>query len=176
VGFGAPIDRQAAIINEAEYDSYVSKRVKTYSQYLLIDDPVLTQFEAGSNERYGRYQTGLLWGQNAVRCESPGVRFTYATPKEPTFDAFQTPVYVRKLSRNRGVQVFGRARPREGVAQPIEILHGGRVVKTVTTSGYFLVTLRGSSAGKWQLRWALDGKTYESRKATALADPPPSAR
>ena len=38
VGFGAPIARQAGILNEAEYDSYVSRRVKTYSQYLLIDD------------------------------------------------------------------------------------------------------------------------------------------
>jgi hypothetical protein len=176
VGFGAPINRQAAIINEAEYDSYVSRRVKTYSQYLLIDDPVLTQFEPGTNERYGRYQTGLLWGNNAVRCESPGVRFLYGTPKEPTFDAFQTPVYVRKLKGNRGVQVFGRARPRGRVAQQIDILHSGRVVASVTASGYFLKTLRGSSAGKWQLRWTLDGKTFQSRVATALADPPPSAR
>lgn len=176
VGFGAPISKQAAILNEAEYDSYMAPRVKTYSQYLLIDDPVLTQFEPGTNERYGRYQTGLLWGQNAVRCESPGVHFKYATPKEPTFDAFQTPIYVRKLARNRGVQVFGRARPRGRAPQAIDILHSGRRVKTVTASGYFLTTLRGSSAGRWQLRWSFGGVTYLSRPATALADPPPSAR
>jgi hypothetical protein len=36
--------------------------------------------------------------------------------------------------------------------------------------------VRGSSTGKWQLRWALDGITYLSRVATALADPPKSAR
>jgi hypothetical protein len=176
VGFGAPIDRQAAIINEAEFDSYVSRRVKTYSQYLLIDDPILTQFAPGSNDRYGRYQTGLLWGQNAVRCESPGVRFTYATPKQPTYNAFQTPLYVRKLTRNRGVQVFGRARPRGRAPQLIEILRNNRVVRTVTASGYFLQTLRVASTGKWQLRWTLDGVTYVSRVATALADPPKSAR
>jgi hypothetical protein len=176
VGFGAPIDRQAAIINEAEYDSYVSRRVKTYSQYLLIDDPVLTNFEPGSNERYGRYQTGLLWGMNAVRCESPGVAFRFGTPKQPTFNAFQTPIYVRKLARNRGVQVFGRARPRERVATDIEILHNNRRVSTVTTTGYFLKTLRGSSTGKWQLRWSDGTTTYVSRVARALADPPPSAR
>ncbi|MFL5841624.1 MAG: hypothetical protein ACJ77Z_14340 [Thermoleophilaceae bacterium] len=176
VGFGAPIDRQAAIINEAEYDSYVSRRVKTYSQYLLIDDPILTQFDPGSNERYGRYQTGLLWGVNAVRCESPGVKFRYATPKQPTFNAFQTPLYVRKLSRGKGVQIFGRARPRRRAPQLIEILHNGRVVKRVTAKGYFLQSIRGSSTGKWQLRWSLDGVTNVSRVATALADPPPSAR
>ena len=176
VGFGAPIDKQAAIINEAEYDSYVSRRVKTYSQYLLIDDPVLTQFEPGSNERYGRYQTGLLWGQNAVRCESPGVRFKYASPKQPTFNAFQTPIYVRRLSFGRGVQVFGRARPQGRTPQGIEVLQNNRVVDFVTASGYFLATIPGSSAGKWQLRWAANGITHVSRVATALPDPPASAR
>ncbi|HEX4718034.1 MAG TPA: hypothetical protein VH300_05855 [Thermoleophilaceae bacterium] len=176
VGFGAPISKQAAILNEAEYDSYVSRRVKTYSQYLLIDDPILTQFEPGTNERYGRYQTGLLWGLNAVRCESPGVHFKYASPKQPTFEAFQTPIYVRKPAGNRGVQVFGRARPRGRSPQQIQILHSGRVVKRVRARGYFLVSLRGSSKGKWQLRWTFNGVTNRSRVATALADPPPSAR
>jgi hypothetical protein len=175
IGFGAPMARQAEILNEAEYDSYRSPRMKTYSQYLLIDDPILTQFEPGTNERYGRYQTGLLWGQNAVRCESPGVHFRYATPKQPTFDAFQTPIYVRKLAANRGVQVFGRARPRGRARQRIQILHSGRVVKSVTASGYFLVTLGGSSKGKWQLRWTDATGTHRSRVATALADPPRSA-
>jgi hypothetical protein len=176
VGFGAPITKQAAILNEAEYDSYVSGRVKTYSQYLLIDDPILTNFEPGSNERYGRYQTGLLWGGNAVRCESPGVHFKYATPKQPTYDAFETPIYVRKLARNRGVQVFGRARPAGRTLQQIEILHNGRRVATVAARGYFLKALRGSASGRWQLRWTANGITSVSRVAAALADPPRSAR
>lgn len=175
VGFGAPIDKQAAILNEAEYDSYVAPRVKTYSQYLLIDDPILNQFEPGTNERYGRYQTGLLWGQNAVRCESPGVRFKYGTPKEPTFDAFQTPIYVRKLKRG-GVQVFGRARPTGRAPQRVQILHNNRVVGSVTARGYFLVTRRDSPSGRWQLRWSLNGTTYQSRVAKAMTDPAPSAR
>lgn len=177
IGFGAPIAKQAAILNEAEYDSYVSRRVKTYSQYLLIDDPVLTQFEPGSNERYGRYQTGLLWGEGAVRCESPGVRFKYATPKQPTFDAFETPLYVRKLTRGRGVQVFGRARPQGQTPTAITITRNGQALETVTATGYFLVTLRTSAAGRWQLTWT-DGAgfAHASRVARALADPPPSAR
>lgn len=176
VGFGAPIATQAEILNEAEYDSYIHPRVKTYSQYLLIDDPILTQFSPGTNERYGRYQTGLLWGQNAVRCDSPGVHFKYATPKEPTYDAFRTPIYVRQLSFGRGVQVFGRARPKVGTPQAIDILHNGRRVKTVTTTGYFLTSLRGSSSGTWQLRWTDATGTYLSRVAKALPDPPASAR
>ena len=176
IGFGAKLDKQAEILNEAEYMSYRSRRVKTYSQYLLIDDPVLTQFEPGSNERYGRYQTGLLWGDNAVVCESPGERFEYATEKRPTYNAFETPIYVRKLTRNRGVQVFGRARPRGTAPQAIEILRNGQVVETVTASGYFLTTIRGTSAGRWQLRWESGGVPYSSRNARALADPAPKYR
>jgi hypothetical protein len=60
--------------------------------------------------------------------------------------------------------------------QAIDVLHNGRVADTVTASGYFLRSLRGSSAGKWQLRWAFNGVTCLSRVATALADPPASAR
>lgn len=177
IGQGAPIVKQAEIINEAEYDSYVSSRVKTYSQYLLIDDPVVTQFEPGSNERYGRYQTGLLWGQNAVRCESPGVHFNYGTPKEPTYDAFQTPVYVRIVPRKkRTVQVFGRARPLGRAAQAIDVLHNGKPVSHVMAAGYFLKTLHASPTGRWQLRWSEDGQTYRSRVAKAFADPPPKYR
>jgi hypothetical protein len=175
VGFGAPLVKHAAILNEAEYESWVHGRVKTFSQYLLIDDPILTQFDPGSNQRYGRYQTGLEWGNNAVKCESPGVRFKYGTPKQPSFDAFQTPLWVRKLPRG-GAQVFGRARPRGREAQPIQILRGGRVVKTVIASGYFLTTIRGNVTGRWQLRWVFNGLTFGSRLATAVPDPPPSAR
>jgi hypothetical protein len=176
IGFGAPLAKQAAILNEAEYDSYVSRRVRTYSQYLLIDDPILPQFEPGSNERYGRYQTGLEWGENAVRCESPAVHLRFGTPKHPTYDAFETPLYVRELKRGRGVQVFGRARPRGREPQAIEILHNGRVKTTVIAHGYVLVPLRGSATGKWQLRWTWNGTTYTSRVAKALPDPPPASR
>ncbi len=176
VGFGAPITQQAEILNEAEYDSYVSTRVKTYSQYLLIDDPILTQFAPGTNERYGRYQTGLLWGQNAVKCESPGVHYQYGAPKQPTFNAFQTPIYVRALPKKHSVQVFGRARPRGTQPQLIDILHDNHRVKTVTAAGYFLTSMRASSTGTWQLRWVDQGQTYLSRVAKALADPPVSAR
>jgi hypothetical protein len=174
IGFGAPLDKHAAIINEAEYDSYIHPRVRTFSQYLLIDDPVLTQFAPGSNDRYGRYQTGLEWGDNAVKCESPAFHFKYGSPKQPSYDAFQTPLYVRKMPSGRGVQVFGRARPRGHEPQSIEILHGGSVVRTVTAGGYFLVTLSAGSGGRWQLRWTYDGVTYLSRLAVALPDPPAS--
>jgi hypothetical protein len=177
IGQGAPIQQQAAIINEAEYDSYVASRVKTYSQYLLIDDPIVTEADPGTNARYNRYQTGLLWGPNAVKCESPGVHYLYGAPKQPTYNAFQTPIYVRIPPRKkRTVQVFGRARPVGTAPQAITILHNGAVVRTVTATGYFLTTLRASTTGTWQLRWTLNGVTNVSRVARALPDPPLSDR
>jgi hypothetical protein len=74
------------------------------------------------------------------------------------------------------VQVFGRARPMGRALQSVDILHNNRVVDSVAASGYVLATVRGSTSGKWQLRWTNAGVTYASRVAKALADPPPSAR
>jgi hypothetical protein len=60
--------------------------------------------------------------------------------------------------------------------QRIDILHDNRRVDSEAASGYFRATIRGSSSGKWQLRWTNAGLTYLSRVARALPDPPPSAR
>jgi hypothetical protein len=74
------------------------------------------------------------------------------------------------------VQVFGRARPRGRTPTDIQILQNNRLRRTVTASGYFLATLRGSPNGKWQLSWSDGTTTYVSRVAKALPDPPKSAR
>ena len=172
VGFGTSLSNQAAFINEAEYVSFTRRRVKTYSNYLLVDDPILLFLPPGTNARYGGFQTGIKWGQNALRCDSPTVKLPFHTPKRPSYDAFRTPLYVRQVKPNR-VQVFGAARPRTGFPQTIEILKGGVVVRTVSTKRYFLVNLNQSAAGTWQLRWNFGGITFLSRKARALKDPPP---
>lgn len=172
VGFGTSLANQAAFINEAEYVSFTRRRVKTYSNYLLVDDPILTFLPPGTNSRYGGFQTGLKFGANATRCESPSVKLPYGSPKRPSYDAFRTPIYVRQVKPNR-VQVFGAARPRTGFPQTIEILKGGAVVRTVSTSGYFLVNLNQAAVGTWQLRWSFGGLTFLSRKARALKDPLP---
>jgi hypothetical protein len=80
---------------------------------------------------------------------------------------------VRRLGA-RNVEVFGRARPRGRQPQLIEILRSGRVVRTVEARGYFRVRLRTPARGVWQLRWAFGGQEFLSRRASALADPPPA--
>ena len=169
-GFGTTLTRQAAFLNEAEWVSFSRRRVKTYSNYLLVDDAIRTQFDPGTNRRYQGFQTGLRYGPFAVRCESPDIALPAGTAKQPGYDAFRTPIYVR---RQRGaVQVFGLARPRKGESQAIEVLRDGTVLKTVTTSGYFTTRIRAGAGGRWQLRWSFGGQTYTSRLARALADPP----
>jgi hypothetical protein len=167
VGFGAPLDRHAAILNEAEYISWTRKRVKTYSQYLLIDDAIRPDLDPGSNERYGGFQTGLKFGPQAVLCDSPDVDIPIGRSKQPGYDAFRTPLWVE--TTRGGVKVFGRARPRGRQPTSIEILKNGRRVRTITARGYFLTTLRGTSNAKWQLRWTQNGTTFRSRTAKAVA-------
>lgn len=166
-GFGTALQNQAAYINESEYISFTRPRVASYSNYLLIDDAINTSFGRSSPQRYRGFQSGLRFGPNAIACSGGGA-FPLGQPK-PAYDAFRTPIFVRRV--RGGVQVFGRARPRRFEPQPIQILRNGQVVGTVTARGYFLVRVRGSSAGTWQLRWSAGGQTYESRIARALSDP-----
>lgn len=165
VGFGAPLEAQAEFINEAELMSLRSRRVRTYSNYLLVDDPVLVEHPPGTNARYGLFQTGIRFGDNALRCESPTVRFPYGEEK-PAYAAFRTPLYVTRTGR-REVEVFGFARPMRRAPVEIEVLRGPRVVRRLTARGYFRAKVRGTTSGSWRLRWARDGVVYESRPAKA---------
>jgi hypothetical protein len=171
VGFGTTLARQAAYLNEAEWASFRRPRVKSYSNYLLVDDPVYKAFRPGSNERYRGYQTGLRFGEAASRCESPGTVYPVGTPKAPSYDAFRTPLYVRRTRPGR-VEVWGWARPRRREPQAVEVLQGARVVRTVAARGPFTVALAARTNEPWQLRWSFEGVTYLSRRASALADPP----
>jgi hypothetical protein len=172
VGFGTSLGRQAAYLNEAEYLSFRRPRVRSYSNYLLVDDPVLRRFPPGSNERYRGYQSGLRFGEGASRCDSPSEVLPEGTPKLPGYDAFRTPLYVRRASAGR-VEVWGWARPRGRAPQAVEVLAGDRVLRTVAARGPFLISLPARSAGTWQLRWSFEGQTFLSRRARALPDAGP---
>ena len=88
--------RQAALINEKEELSYRYPRLRSYSQYLLYDDPP----REGVDERaiWSGFQTGL--------------RFTDGRRK-PAWAAFRLPIVVHTRGRGR-VLVWGRVRPGEG--------------------------------------------------------------
>ncbi|MEX0993695.1 MAG: cellulase family glycosylhydrolase [Solirubrobacterales bacterium] len=128
---GGPAE-QARIINESEEFSYKYSRLRSYSQYLLYDDPPLTSGPVFN--RYRGFQTGL--------------RFTDARQK-PAYDAYRFPIVVHR--RGSGVLIWGRVRPGTGIRRVrLQRKGGSGFTKEATSiatdaSGYFTVT-RGTSA------------------------------
>jgi hypothetical protein len=87
--------RQAALLNEKEEFSYRLSRLKSYSQYLLYDDPSRSGPAA---LRWAGFQTGL--------------RFADGGPK-PAFEAYRLAIVVH--AQKRGVRIWGHVRPGTGI-------------------------------------------------------------
>jgi hypothetical protein len=125
--------RQAQLINEKEEYSYRYGRLKSYSQYLLFDDPPR---KGPASQKWSGFQTAL--------------RFTNGK-KKPAYTAFKFPIVVKK--RRRGVVVWGLVRPGTGV-RSVQLQrkgagNSGPRVKT-NSKGYFTVKRRES--GRYRFR------------------------
>jgi hypothetical protein len=118
--------RQAALINEKEEYSYRYPRLKSYSQYLMEDDPPRP---GPSSLRWAGFQTGLRF---------PNGR------KKPAYNAYGFPIVVHKQGR-RAVRIWGRVRPGGGSARGVLLYVGGRrsggLIRT-NALGYFGVRRR----------------------------------
>jgi hypothetical protein len=118
--------QQAQTMNEKEEFSFRYTRLRSYSQYLLNDDP--PRPGATPEEVWSGFQTGL--------------RFTDGRPK-PALSAYRLPIVVRPAIP--GVLIWGRVRPGAGVRSvQLELREGDRFVadgKRVDTDeqGYFQV-------------------------------------
>jgi cellulase (glycosyl hydrolase family 5) len=117
---------QAKVLNEKELLSYRYPRIRSYSQYLLYDDP---ERPGPRDVAWAGFQTGLRFGQGA--------------PK-PAWSAYRLPIVVE--SRGRGVRVWGRVRPGSGRrSAQLQVLRSGswrdsgRAVRT-DADGFFTVT------------------------------------
>jgi hypothetical protein len=128
--------RQAQLINEKEEYSYRYSRLKSYSQYLMFDDPAR---KGPAAERFAGFQTGL--------------RFSSGKPK-PAYTAFRLPIVVHK--RRRGVYIWGRVRPGVGSRYVQLYRNGARDGGRIKTDsrGYFGV--KRGKAGKHRFK-AYDG-------------------
>ena len=119
--------QQAQILNEKEEFSFRYPRLRSYSQYLLYDDP--PRPGATPEEIWSGFQTGL--------------RFTDGRAK-PALNAYRLPIVVTPATS--GVAIWGRVRPGAGVRSvQLELRDGGRFVaagERVDTDdqGYFQVT------------------------------------
>lgn len=124
-----------AYLNLSEYLHYKDSRVKTYSQYLLIDDADV-----------GAFQTGL--------------RFVDGTKKPGVYEAYQLPFDVFKY-RGDTVTVWGAARAATS-AQNVDLqVKSGSSWTTVQTIavqpplGYFerRITVPGANSKTFRLLW-----------------------
>jgi hypothetical protein len=147
--------RQAALINEKEEVSYRYPRLRSYSQYLMYDDPARPE---GTDERaiWSGFQTGL--------------RFTDGRRK-PAWAAFRLPIVVHTRGAGR-VLVWGRVRPGEGKRTVrLELRRRGtwtlaREVET-NDAGYFETRLRRAQRYRYRA-FSGDQAIGSSRAATPI--------
>jgi hypothetical protein len=124
--------RQAEILNTLEEYSYRYPRLKSYSQYLLYDDPSRTGPAA---LKWAGFQTGLRFNGGAAK---------------PAYDAYRLPLSVRK--QRRGVRIWGRVRPGSGTRYvQLQRVSGGEghddgARISTNTSGYFSATRTSKTA------------------------------
>jgi cellulase (glycosyl hydrolase family 5) len=120
--------QQAEQLNEKEELSYDYPRLRSYSQYLLYDDP---QRPGPRDVAWAGFQTGLRFGQG---------------PPKPAWNAYRLPIVVH--ARGRGVHIWGRVRPGSGRrAAQLQVLRLGRwqdAARPVTTNeaGFFTANRR----------------------------------
>jgi hypothetical protein len=138
---GGSLAKQAQILNESEEYSYKYPRLRSYSQYLLYDDPPL--MSGPVFDRYRGFQSGLKFSNGQ---------------RKPSYDAYKFPIVVHK--RNSGVLIWGRVRPGSGIRfaqlqrrQGSAFVNAGGRVGT-NSAGYFTVTQGSSGLYRFQ---ALDG-------------------
>jgi hypothetical protein len=158
--FQTKITRIPGFLNEAEWLSYRNPRVRSWSQYLMVDD-VLNP--GTGNDRYSRFQTGLRFEDGR---EKPGV-----------YDAYRLPVFAR-LRSSKVVEVWGCARPQAGARVQIQQRLGAEGFKDVkggdvqtNARGYFLkrFTFANAAHRAFRFRVADAGVTRFSRAALPLA-------
>jgi hypothetical protein len=137
--FASPIALVPRFMSESEWLAYHDQRVKSYAQYPLSDDST-----AGRGlSRFHGFQSGIDSSSNR--------------PKKFVYQAFQTPLFVRLISRS-SVEVFGGVRVASGGTAELQVATGKsnayRKLATVTLNsrGYFDRNFRVSSAAKRKFR------------------------
>jgi hypothetical protein len=161
---GVPWARQAAYLNEAEYMAFRYRRVRSFTQFLLVDDGPNRDYEPG-DPRYwgGTFQSGLV---------------ALDGRRKPAYEAFARPVHVspRRVRRGRKLTVWGGYRPaRAGAALrvAVEFRRRGagrwRVLRRLTTRSrrnYVQARLRARRSGSYRLAWEAGRSRAVSVKVT----------
>ncbi len=142
---------QAEYLNQADYIAARDRRIRSVSQYKLVDDQDQAAFQTGLR-RYG------------------------SLAFKPAYTAYQLPIWVVRAGPK--IRVYGQVRPAAaGSQQTVQIQYsppGGEGFHTVATTtvasrtGQFLTTVSARAGGLWRLVWTpADGHTLVSRQAVA---------
>ncbi|MCW3012062.1 MAG: hypothetical protein JWO90_2466, partial [Solirubrobacterales bacterium] len=158
---GVSFAKQAAYLNHAEWITYRNPRVRTLTQFLLVDDKgtgakdALTAFG-------GTFQSGLT---------------TEAGKVKPALAAYRFPIHVPSRAVRRGgkLRVFGLVRPAaNGSAARVQVQlrrpdGSFRRLKTVTATkarGYVNTTFAVGKSGVVRLAWTSGGRTLRTRSVS----------
>jgi hypothetical protein len=152
-GLSATLSRIPGFMNEAEWISFRNRRVASYSQYTLVDDPL-----GGDRDRFGSWQGGL--------------RFVDFRAKPGVYDAYRLPLFVRILGPS-AVEVWGAARPGGAGSQvQVEERPGGGTyenlggpISVTNARGYFRARFRIARAARRVYRFQSGGLTSRATKA-----------
>jgi hypothetical protein len=154
---GVSLQRQSDYRSISERIAYANRRVVSFSQYLLRDDPPLTGVP--SIERYSGFQTGL---------------FTAAGKVKPSYDGFRLPLAVRQ--KGSKVSLWGLVRPATGATKAtVQRSANGHTWSDLTTvqtdrRGYFTKSAGFVKGRRWRLAWtAPDGTTFRGTATRAYA-------
>jgi len=148
--FGRSIRRVPGLMDLSEWTAFRDRRVASYSQYTLRDDPP----RAGRGPlRWSSWQAGL--------------RFRDGRVKRGVYRAFRMPVLVRSLGGS-AVEVFGGLRTAAGgTAQIQSRVRGGRYRSlgsaTLNDAGYFRRVFRVSGASRRKYRITIGDRTRVKR-------------
>ncbi len=149
--FGVRLKRAAGFMDLSEWIAFRNRRVASYSQYTITDDP--PRDGGRPFQRWSTWQSGL--------------RFSDGRPKPRVYDAFRLPFLVRSLGGNV-VELFGGGRGGAGQVARVEAKRRGgryRVVASMTTNraGYFRQILPLKNAFRQTFRVTLGGLSRVKR-------------
>jgi hypothetical protein len=153
--------QQAAFINQGEYIAYNDPRVRSFSQFLLVDAPPKKKAPVGSAEYWSTFQTGLVDLDGSHK---------------PSYGAYRLPIWLPSHKPGSSVTIWGHIRPGVyGSARTanlqFEYRRSGsrrfttvRAVSTTNPNGYFIAHVALTSAGWVRFVWtAPDGTSFRSR-------------
>jgi hypothetical protein len=134
------LQKVAGYMDKSEWITFRNRRVASYAQYTLRDEPLTSSWQAG-------------------------LRFHNGKAKKYVYDAFRQPVYVRALSGSR-VEIFGAARTAPGATATIESRVGKKSFQplgsaTLNAAGYFRKTFSVRGAASRTYRITIEGRSRD---------------